>query len=113
MARKKITVRRKAYTRKDGTRVKATTYKTKDRGRKGRGPKEIKLKTGGLGGDGYLKRSTLGRKRKMGSSVRQDGYATTMRRLTALGNLGSRTMTKTQKNKIAADKRWLKKTHGK
>lgn len=35
----KLTVRRKAYTRKDGTRVKAATFKIKDRGARGRTPK--------------------------------------------------------------------------
>lgn len=35
----KLRVTRKAYTRKDGTRVKATTFKIKDRGAKGRTPK--------------------------------------------------------------------------
>lgn len=112
MPRKKLTVKRKGYTRKDGTKVKATTYKVADRGKKGRGPKDIKLKSGGLGGTGYLKRSTMGRKQKLGASVNRDGYATTMRRLTALGNLGTRTMTDAQRRKINADKRWLKKKHG-
>jgi len=35
----KLRVRRKAYTRKDGTRVKATTFKIRDRGARGRTPK--------------------------------------------------------------------------
>ena len=35
----RIKVTRKGYTRKDGTRVKATTYYTKDKGKKGRTPK--------------------------------------------------------------------------
>lgn len=34
-----LTVRRRGYTRKDGTWVEATTYKVKDRGKKGRTPK--------------------------------------------------------------------------
>ena len=47
----KLTVRRKAYTRKDGTRVKSSTFKVKDRGAKGRTPKseqwfEPSVKTG-------------------------------------------------------------------
>ncbi|APV43453.1 hypothetical protein Dform_00090 [Dehalogenimonas formicexedens] len=33
-----ITVHRKAYTRKDGTHVKATTYQTEDRGEPGKTP---------------------------------------------------------------------------
>ena len=35
----KITVHRKAYTRKDGTRVKAAKYRTEDKGKPGRTPK--------------------------------------------------------------------------
>jgi len=35
----KLRIKRKAYTRKDGTRVKATTFKVKDRGARGRTPK--------------------------------------------------------------------------
>jgi len=47
----KLRVTRKAYTRKDGTRVKATTFKIRDRGAKGRTPKakqwfEPSVKTG-------------------------------------------------------------------
>ncbi|MGH2507632.1 MAG: hypothetical protein ACRESI_03325 [Gammaproteobacteria bacterium] len=47
----KITVYRKAYTRKDGTRVKATTYRTTDKGKPGKTPKSKrffnpKVKTG-------------------------------------------------------------------
>jgi len=34
-----ITVKRKAYKRKDGSMVKATTFKIRDRGKKGRTPK--------------------------------------------------------------------------
>ena len=46
-----ITVKRKGYRRKDGTWVKATTYKVKDKGAKGRTPAskhwfDPKVKTG-------------------------------------------------------------------
>lgn len=34
-----LTIKRKGYTRKDGTRVKASTFKIKDRGEPGRTPK--------------------------------------------------------------------------
>ena len=113
MARKKITVNRRAYTRRDGTRVKATTYKVEDRGARGRGPKVIpKLKKGGLGGPGYLSRSELGRHRQLGSSVRRDGYATTSRRLNALSVFGKRTMNAQEKARLRRDKEWLKRTYG-
>ena len=35
----KLTVHRKSYIRSDGTRIKATTYKTPDKGAPGRGPR--------------------------------------------------------------------------
>ncbi len=44
----KIRVHRKGYTRKDGTRVKPTTFLIKDRGRKGHGPKLIQVKKGAM-----------------------------------------------------------------
>lgn len=46
-------IKRKSYVRSDGTRVKATSYTSKNRGRKGRGPKLFKLKKGGLSRYGY------------------------------------------------------------
>jgi hypothetical protein len=42
MARKKLTVHRKGYHRKDGTYVPPATYKVEDRGRPGRTPKSKK-----------------------------------------------------------------------
>ena len=46
-----LTITRKGYTRKDGTKVKATTFKIEDRGKPGRTPKkeqwyELGTKTG-------------------------------------------------------------------
>ena len=111
--RKKIRVTRKAYTRKDGTRVKATSYYTKDRGAKGRGPKTLpKPKRGSLGGSGYLEATQLGRRQRLGRSVSQRSYRATMSSLTLLENLGKRTLTKAQKAKIRSDKAWLKKKYG-
>ena len=48
-----ITVSRKSYVRSDGTRVKASTFKIKDRGKTGKGPKLFSLKKGGLSKYGY------------------------------------------------------------
>lgn len=42
MVRKKLTVRREGYHRKDGTYVPPTTYKVEDRGKPGRTPKSKK-----------------------------------------------------------------------
>ncbi len=47
-----ITVNKKAFTRKDGVRVKASTFKIRDRGKPGRGPRIIPpLVKGSLGVD--------------------------------------------------------------
>jgi hypothetical protein len=109
-----LTVNRKAYTRKDGTRVKATTYKIEDRGRRGRGPDTIKIRSeGALGGSGYTKKSATERHRLLRASVRESGYATTARRVSALRGLGKRTMTKTELMHLERDQRWLKREFGK
>ena len=47
-------IKRRSYVRSDGTRVKATSYTTKNRGRPGRGPKLFKLSKGGLSRYGYV-----------------------------------------------------------
>ena len=68
---KKLTIRRKGHTRKAFTtkrgrkkvkvakaRVKPSTFKTSDRGKKGRGPKVVPpLEEGALGGQGFFDRS--------------------------------------------------------
>ncbi len=67
----KLTVHRKGHTRKAYTakrggktvkvnksRVKPSTFKTRDRGKKGRGPKVVPpLEKGALGGPGFFERS--------------------------------------------------------
>lgn len=52
-------IRRKSYVRSDGTRVKATSYLAKDKGRRGRGPKLFKLKKGGLSRYGYMTSASM------------------------------------------------------
>ena len=124
MARKKIRVRRKgywrkAYTRSDGARVKKTwvpptTFEIKDRGRPGRGPKTIKIKSeGALGGPGYAEKSAVKRHAALRRSVKRDGYARTARRLAAIRGLGKRTMSQHDRQIFERDQRWLKKTFGK
>ncbi len=51
-------IKRKAYVRSDGTRVKATSYQAKNRGKPGRGPKLFTLKKGGLTRYGYTTTAT-------------------------------------------------------
>lgn len=103
-----ITVKRKGYTRKDGTKVKGSTFKIKDRGKPGRSPNKIKLKSGGLGGEGYAEKAERTRHSLLNKSIKRDGYATTMRRITALRNLGSRTMSKKDLATLKRDQNWLR-----
>lgn len=111
--RAKLTVKRPAYTRWDGTKVKATTYKTKDRGLKGRGPSTLPTAHPGvLGGPGYTARADFERHGILADVVKSQGYTTAMGALTLLQNYGKRTMAKSVLKIIASDKAWLKKHHG-
>jgi hypothetical protein len=112
--RRTIPVKRKAYTRKDGTRVKATAYKMKDRGAKGRGKKVIKIKKeGALGGAGYLKQTAAGRHQDLRRSVRSSDYRTTAGRVSALRVFLKRTGTRSELAKLKADQNWLRRQYGK
>jgi hypothetical protein len=86
-------VRRKSYVRSDGTRVKATSYTTKNRGRKGRGPKLFKLKKGGLSKYGYSsKESVSSRHASLSRAISQGVPGLTLsQRLGALATLLKRT----------------------
>lgn len=83
---KKLMVRRKSYTRKDGVYVKATTYCITDRGTPGkqsrgaRGGAHSKEKPwiqreGKLGGPGYLSKTAAARHKLLDSCVSEYGYA--------------------------------------
>ena len=98
--RKKITVHREAYhrkpyTRKDGTKVKgshvpATTYKTEDRGAPGRTPKSKQWFNPEGKLEGYhVSNTAKSRHAALLKTSREDGYATTIRRLNALRNVST------------------------
>ena len=85
-----IRVHRKAYTRGDGVHVKAANYLTPDRGKRGRTPESqrlpFRLRRGKL--RGWRKdESPETRRRILERIVRNEGYATATRRLTALKNI--------------------------
>ena len=86
-------VRRKSYVRSDGTRVKATSYTTKNRGRKGRGPKLFALKKGGLSEYGYSsKSSSTSRHSSLANAIAKGVPGMTLsQRLGALATLLKRT----------------------
>lgn len=86
-------IKRKSYVRSDGTRVKATSYTTKNRGRKGRGPKIFKLKKGGLSRYGYSTSASAASRHLALSKAISRGVPglTLSRRIGALATLLKRT----------------------
>lgn len=108
-----LRVRRKAYTRRDGTRVRATQFCAEDRGAPGRGPKVIPpLKEGALGGPGFLSKPERTRHKLLAASVERDGYRTTLGRLNALEVFGKRTFSQKELDTIEADRQWLVRKFG-
>jgi len=108
-----ITIKRKGYRRKDGTYVKPTTYKRRDVGKRGRGPKVIPpLQEGELSKHGYrFTKPARVRHLALSKSVKEDGYRKVLGRLIALQVLFKRT--KPRFSKIAAsDRMWLVKKFG-
>jgi hypothetical protein len=86
-------VKRKAYRRKDGTRVKASRFSIRNRGAPGRGPKLFTLKKGGLSRYGYdTKASVAQRHSALSAAVSRGVPALTLsHRLGALATLLKRT----------------------
>lgn len=111
--RGKIRVRRKPYTRADGTRVAGATYCAEDRGAPGRGPKVIEMEhEGSLGGPGYLKKSAKTRHGLLSKAVKKSGYQSVLGKLNALAVYGKREFTAAQKKKIEQDRDWLVEKYG-
>ena len=119
----KISVRRKGYTRKaftkkDGTQVKASrvpgsTFCVTDRGAPGKGPKVIPpLEPGKLGGPGYLKKSATERHKILDRCVKREGYRECLGHVQALSVFGKHTFKKTQKDKLVAYRKYLVKKYG-
>ena len=103
---------RKAYTRKDGVRVKAVCIK--DTGLPGKGPDLFgKLKKGELKKHGYSsKKSQLSRHRALGKAVREFGWKTVKNKIQVLVIFN--------KNKnpelsalFVSDRDWIKAKYGK
>lgn len=81
---KMLVVRRKAYVKKSGVRVKAATFKIRDRGAPGRGKKLFKVKKGKLGVLGYSTAATQSKRRTaIGKAVKKHGALSTFRSLNA------------------------------
>jgi hypothetical protein len=102
---RKLIVKRRGYTRKDGTKVKATSFKIKDRGRPGRGKKIIgKLKEGSLGVDFSNKAQT--RRTKESKLAKKIGEKKVVGKLRAVQVLNKRTNPKLSK-KAKADAHFI------
>jgi len=121
MARKRILIRRKAYTRKDGTRVKATSFYIKDPGTPGRrargskagpfkGTKPWITREGKLGGPGYTTKAASTRHGLLGRSVSKYGYRSTLGSVQVL--LRDTEISPAKRRKLMADKAWLKRKYG-
>ena len=108
-----IPVRRRAYKRRDGTRVRATEYCAPDRGKPGRGKKLFTIKRrGDLGGPGYLDKKDKERQKLLDKSVKKYGYRSTLGKIHALEILGKNTYTKKQLQKLKKDRTYLRKKYG-
>lgn len=108
MARKPLTVKRKAYSyKRNGKTVKvpATTFKIKDRGKVGRGKKVFPdLKKGTLGISFDNKAST--RRKKLASVAKKKGEKVVVGKLRALQILNKNTNPSVSR-KAKADSKWV------
>lgn len=96
-------IRRKAYTRSDGIKVRATAFQITNRGKPGRGPKLFTLKKGRLSRYGYPEagRNALNR------AVESNGPLAVFRRLQALMILTKRT-DPAKSAKYRGNRNWLR-----
>ncbi len=101
-------IRRKSYVRSDGTRVKATSYRTSNKGKPGRGPKLFRLKKGGLSQYGYRAKSGLATRHAALTRAIAQGVPglTLSRRLGALATLLKRTNPMLSK-RLRRNQRWI------
>lgn len=100
------TIRRKAYTRKDGVHVKSSCIR--DRGKPGKGPRLFTLKKGGLSKYGYhMKDNAEKRHKALKKALKHNSYASIVRKINALSILMKNTEPYLSK-KAKADLKWLK-----
>lgn len=101
-------IKRRSYTRSDGTRVKGSSYTTSNRGKRGRGPKLFKLKKGGLKRYGYSTSASLANRHLALSRAIARGVSsiTLSRRLGALATLLKRVNPKLSQ-KLRKNQKWV------
>ena len=118
-SRRTLTIRRKAYRRSDGTRVKATTYRIKDvgtKGRRSRGSKSGRYskqkrwisRKGKLGGPGYLSKSDAERHKILDACVRKYGYRSCLGSVMVL----RRPLSQRGNPKLIKDRKYLVNKYG-
>ena len=93
-------IKRRSYVRRDGTRVKASSFSIKNRGAPGRGKKLFTLKKGGLSMYGYKPTSSVSQRHSALSYAISRGVPelTLSHRLGALATLFKRTNPKLSKS---------------
>lgn len=97
----KLRVQRKGYKRADGTRVKATSFLTKDTGKRGRTPKSERWFVAGEE-LGWRKGMQMEKRRRVALKNRGGDYLATGRALQALANVTADKRTKELASKDAA-----------
>lgn len=85
-----LRVHRKAYTNKKGVHVKATTFKIKDRGAKGRGKVKIPITRKGILGEGFMSMPVTKQHKILKTTTRKYGEKSTQGRLQALAVFNKR-----------------------
>ena len=101
-------IKRRAFTRKNGTRVSATCVR--DMGKPGKGKKLFTLKKGDLSKYGYpLKANEASRHRTLGKARKHFSYATLIRKLNALAILHRNTHPK-YASRARSDMKYLRNT---
>jgi len=113
MADRKLTVHRKSYVRKDGTRVKSTTYQTPDLGGPGKGPKTLPPIPHGpderLSTYGYsLSLSSDSREKALRKAIHAKGALIIGRRLNLIRNYTANIKNKT---KLSRDVEFVKEMY--
>ena len=103
-----LTVKRKAYTTKRGVKVKASSFKIKDRGKPGRGKKTITIKEKGILGTGFMSMPVTKQHKILKTSTKKYGEKSTQGRLQAISVFNKNVNPKVSKK--AADLRsWVAK----
>lgn len=119
--RGEVRIDRKAYTRKDGTRVGKTSYCAEDQGSPGvvsrgakQGPNRNKKKwitrEGKLGGPGYTKKTAAQRHKILDACVKEYGYRSCLGSITVL--LVDSEISAGVRKKLTADKNYLERKYG-